>query len=88
VIFHNKLNDHKVPIFPQRISPNRRGFVQVFPVKEWRFVDHHEAHARMAFFLSPFRDALILSYDGGGNDGQIKPCLKKFKVKASEVLIV
>ncbi|CAL1155893.1 unnamed protein product [Cladocopium goreaui] len=42
---------------------------KVFPVKEWRLVDHHEAHARMAFFLSPFRDALILSYDGGGNDG-------------------
>eukprot|EP00434_Breviolum_minutum_P019704 symbB.v1.2.017383.t1/scaffold1357.1/size159079/1 len=42
---------------------------KVFPVQQWRLVDHHEAHARTGFFLSPFRNALILSYDGGGNDG-------------------
>ncbi|CAE7901258.1 ADPS [Symbiodinium sp. KB8] len=40
-----------------------------FRVREWRNVNHHEAHALMGFFSSPFRSAFVLSYDGGGNDG-------------------
>jgi len=31
--------------------------------------DHHYSHACSSFFTSPFDDALILSYDGAGNDG-------------------
>jgi carbamoyltransferase len=42
---------------------------RVFPVKEWRNVNHHESHALMAYYSSPFRSSLILSFDGGGNDG-------------------
>ena len=42
---------------------------RVFEVGEWRNVNHHEAHALMGYFASPFRSAFILSYDGGGNDG-------------------
>ena len=38
-------------------------------VARWRSVDHHEAHAHTAYFASPFRRALVVSYDGGGNDG-------------------
>ena len=30
---------------------------------------HHHCHAASAFYQSPFKDALILSYDGGGDDG-------------------
>ncbi len=30
---------------------------------------HHQTHAVSAFHLSPFKEALILSYDGGGDDG-------------------
>lgn len=30
---------------------------------------HHETHAASAFYKSPFDEALILSYDGGGDDG-------------------
>ncbi|MBL8101254.1 MAG: hypothetical protein JNM02_01870 [Anaerolineales bacterium] len=33
-------------------------------------VDHHLSHAALAYYTSPFDDALILSYDGEGNDGQ------------------
>ncbi|HNO94598.1 MAG TPA: carbamoyltransferase N-terminal domain-containing protein, partial [Anaerolineales bacterium] len=33
-------------------------------------VDHHLSHAALAFFSSSFKDALVLSYDGEGNDGQ------------------
>jgi predicted NodU family carbamoyl transferase len=32
-------------------------------------VNHHLSHAALAFYVSPFSDALILSYDGTGNDG-------------------
>ena len=30
---------------------------------------HHMTHAASAFYMSPFRQALIVSYDGGGDDG-------------------
>jgi len=30
---------------------------------------HHETHAASAFYMSPFKEALIVSYDGGGDDG-------------------
>lgn len=31
--------------------------------------NHHECHANCAFYLSPFEKSLIVSFDGGGNDG-------------------
>lgn len=37
--------------------------------KQWVTVDHHLSHAALGFYDSPFKHALILSYDGGGNDG-------------------
>ena len=30
---------------------------------------HHETHASSAFYMSPFEEALVVSYDGGGDDG-------------------
>ncbi|MHA1248642.1 MAG: carbamoyltransferase C-terminal domain-containing protein [Candidatus Helarchaeota archaeon] len=36
---------------------------------KWITVDHHYAHATYGFFQSKFNNAIILSYDGGGNDG-------------------
>ena len=51
------------------------GFIQVDP-KEIFNTDnvvtvarHHQTHASAAFYLSPFKQALIVSYDGGGDDG-------------------
>ncbi|CAE7353712.1 tobZ [Symbiodinium necroappetens] len=41
----------------------------VFEVRQWRLVDHHEAHARMSFHDSRFSSALVVSFDGSGNDG-------------------
>ena len=37
-----------------------------------RCVDHHVAHAAAAFYASPFETALVVSYDGGGNDGTFR----------------
>ena len=31
---------------------------------------HHETHAASAFYMSPFEEALVVSYDGGGGDGR------------------
>ena len=30
---------------------------------------HHETHSSSAFYMSPFEEALVVSYDGGGDDG-------------------
>lgn len=33
-------------------------------------VNHHLSHASLIYYTSPFSDALVLSFDGDGNDGQ------------------
>ena len=51
------------------------GFIQVDPneifnsEKVVTVARHHQTHAAAAFYLSPFDQALIVSYDGGGDDG-------------------
>ena len=48
------------------------GFDDIFYfvlILRWVTVDHHLAHAALGFYDSPFQRALVLSYDGGGNDG-------------------
>ena len=51
------------------------GFIQVDPneifntEKVVTVARHHQTHAAAAFYLSPFEQALIVSYDGGGDDG-------------------
>ena len=52
-----------------------RGMVgMIFTVERWHMVDHHEAHARLGYYSSPFhltpsRTTLVVSYDTAGNDG-------------------
>lgn len=42
----------------------------VFKSKEFiRYGRHHLSHAACAFYQSPFESSLIVSYDGGGDDG-------------------
>ena len=51
------------------------GFIQVDPREIFNtnnvttVARHHQTHAAAAFYLSPFKQALIVSYDGGGDDG-------------------
>lgn len=43
---------------------------EVFNTEQVRTVArHHDTHAAAAFYQSPFEEALIISYDGGGDDG-------------------
>ena len=37
---------------------------------EIHHIDHHLSHAALSYFTSPFSEALVLSYDGIGNDGK------------------
>lgn len=43
---------------------------KMIPHKNTVFVDHHMAHAAGCFYQSSFNEALIFSFDGGGNDGK------------------
>ena len=50
------------------------GFIQVDPKEIFNtekvvtVARHHQTHAAAAFYLSPSKPALIVSYDGGGDD--------------------
>ena len=51
------------------------GFVEINPAQVFNtqsvttVARHHQTHASAAFYMSPFKEALIVSYDGGGDDG-------------------
>ncbi len=38
--------------------------------QEIHHINHHLSHAALSYFTSPFSEALVLSYDGIGNDGK------------------
>ena len=40
------------------------------PSKEYRYPNHHQSHAAGTFYQSPYQEALIFSFDGGGDDGK------------------
>jgi len=42
---------------------------KIFGIKEFSFVGHHISHAASSFYQSSFDEALIISYDGGGFEG-------------------
>jgi carbamoyltransferase len=42
---------------------------KIINAAEWITCDHHLAHAALGFYDSGFTNPLILSFDGGGNDG-------------------
>lgn len=48
---------------------------------------HHESHANGVFYQSPYKEALIFSFDGGGDDGKFNIYLGH-KEKGIEVLDV
>ena len=43
---------------------------QFIPAKEYIQKHHHESHANSTFYQSDFKDALVFSFDGGGDDGK------------------
>ena len=48
--------------YVQKITPK-------FHTKEALGFDHHTAHAATAFYQSPYKEALVFTFDGGGDGG-------------------
>lgn len=44
-------------------------FLSEIPAKNYIQSLHHVSHANGTFYQSPFEEAIIISFDGGGNDG-------------------
>lgn len=40
------------------------------PAKEYKYPTHHQSHAAGCFYQSPYNEALVFSFDGGGDDGK------------------
>ena len=45
------------------------GAERLFPAKNYIHIQHHLAHAYSGFYQSPFESALIISFDGGSDEG-------------------
>jgi carbamoyltransferase len=55
------------------VPPSQRAILQrLVQAAEWRKVSHHRAHALHGHCDAPFERSLVLSYDGGGNDGTFR----------------
>ncbi|XP_033117728.1 uncharacterized protein LOC117117526 [Anneissia japonica] len=44
-------------------------FKTLVKADRWVTANHHDSHAAIGYYDSPFNNALVFSYDGGGNDG-------------------
>lgn len=55
------------------VPPSKRRILQeLVDAVEWRTVDHHVAHALHGLHDAPFEQPLVVSFDGGGNDGTFR----------------
>lgn len=55
------------------VPPSKRRILQeLVEASEWNTVDHHVAHALHGLHDAPFDEPLVVSFDGGGNDGTFR----------------
>ena len=54
--------------FIQYYGYTEEQFKNTFPSSKLYITNHHQAHAANTFYTSPFKDALIITIDGGGVD--------------------
>jgi carbamoyltransferase len=56
-----------------------RAFQTVHKIKAKNYIHgwHHESHAYGVFYQSPYKEALVFSFDGGGDDGEFNIYLAK-----------
>lgn len=50
-------------------GPKKVFYHELIPAKNYEQLLHHESHAACGFYQTNFEEALIVSFDGGGNDG-------------------
>jgi len=58
------LEDSEIKVNGVRISLNK-----IIKARNYVYTKHHYSHAGGAFYQSPYEEALVFSFDGGGNDG-------------------
>ncbi len=55
------------------VMPSKRSALSALvQAEDWRTVDHHVAHALHGLHDAPFERPLVISFDGGGNDGTFR----------------
>ena len=62
-------NDFDVCCYGVNGSSHLDEIKKVVNARAVRQFDHHLSHAACAFYQSPYQKSLVISYDGGGNDG-------------------
>jgi len=63
-------------------------YLQYIPAKKYIETLHHVSHSAGCFYQSTFDEALVISFDGGGNDGFFKIFLANRKTGVSEIFNV
>lgn len=66
-------NDFDVCVTPkgnERYSFFTECLKTMINAKEFMRLDHHLSHAACGFYQSPYEEAIIISFDGAGNDGR------------------
>lgn len=53
---------------------------EIFSINSFQESSHHKAHAACSFYQSPFNEALIISYDGGGLDPDTEERVSFFNI--------
>jgi len=51
------------------VDEKKFDFKSVFSYDNLHYMMHHEAHANSVFYQSPYEEALIISFDGGSDEG-------------------
>ena len=68
--FSEKYNVHDYDnLIFNSIDESKINLHDIFKFKNKRYCSHHEAHALNALYQSPFDNALIISFDGGSDEG-------------------
>ena len=60
-------------------------YEKLIPAKNFKQTLHHSAHAASAFYQTDYKKALIISFDGGGNDGFFNIYLAKNRNTIEEI---
>jgi len=66
------INRFDVAVTSWVMPSKRRVLKDLVQAGEWRTVNHHVAHALHGLYDAPFANPLIISFDGGGNDGTFR----------------
>jgi carbamoyltransferase len=71
-LVHRKCRHFETALLVGDEDDMARDLFALIGAKSFEKVDHHASHGAAAFYESPFDESLVVSYDGGGNDGTFR----------------